>query len=181
MKIAFDIDGCINDYLKHLTELLIKEYNIENVNQNTYNILEQIGISTLEEQKAFYKKHQSYFESKKPRKDSVEIINLLKEENDIFIITARNYDESIWTQNWLNKNGIKYDELLINTENKIGACKWKKIDVIVEDNPYNAVCLAEEGIKVLLFDNPYNQNIVHKNIKRCYSWNQIFENIKEMY
>ena len=180
MKIGFDIDGCINNFSEDLIELLKNEYNIENISDSTYNMLESLNIITIEEHRAFYKKHQQYFESRLPKENAQKVINLLGYNNDVFIITARNYDEAIWTERWLNKCGIKYNELIFNAENKVGACKWKKIDIMVEDNPINALALAKEGIKVLLFDCNYNKDVEHENIIRCYNWNEIFKYIKGM-
>ena len=45
---------------------------------------------------------------------------------------------------------------------------------MIEDNPDNAMILAENGIKVILFDRLYNQNINHENIIRCRNWNEIW-------
>ena len=180
MKIGFDIDGCINNFSEDLIELLQNEYNIKDINDTTYNMLEQLNIITLDEQKEFYKKHQDYFESRLPKENSQKIINLLGYDNDAFIITARNYNEATWTERWLNKHGIRYNELIMNAENKVGACKWKKIKVMVEDNPDNALALAKEDIKVLLFDTNYNKDVEHENITRCYNWNEIFKYIKGM-
>lgn len=46
---------------------------------------------------------------------------------------------------------------------------------MIEDKGDTALYLAENGIRVLLFDAPYNQDISHKNIVRVFSWNEIFD------
>ena len=62
---------------------------------------------------------------------------------------------------------------------KLSYCKRISADVMIEDNVKTALYLAENGIRVLLFDAPYNQGILHQNIVRVFSWEEIFELIKE--
>ena len=51
---------------------------------------------------------------------------------------------------------------------------------MIDDKPEVALHLAENGIKVLLFDTRYNQKIEHDNVVRVYNWIDIYEKIKEL-
>ncbi len=56
---------------------------------------------------------------------------------------------------------------------KLLACHKLNVDIMIEDKPEVALKLANNGIRVLLFDCPYNQDIFHDNITRVYTWKQI--------
>ena len=49
----------------------------------------------------------------------------------------------------------------------------------LEDNPSNAMQLANEGMKVLLIDTNYNKEIEHENIVRVNNWIDIHGFIQE--
>ena len=49
---------------------------------------------------------------------------------------------------------------------------------MIDDNPKVSKYLADNGVKVLLFDAPYNKNLRHPNIKRVYSWDEIAKAIE---
>ena len=79
---------------------------------------------------------------------------------------------------WFKANNLYYDELIFSTTNKLGNCREKNIDVMVEDSPRNIKQLAE-FLPVICFDTRYNRDCEGKNIIRCYSFYDIYEKIKE--
>ena len=46
---------------------------------------------------------------------------------------------------------------------------------MIDDNPEVALFLAKNGVKVLLFDAPYNQNVIHPDITRVLDWKEIYD------
>lgn len=177
LRIGVDIDGCLNYFGEELEKYLVEHYNLDLSKDYKYNLLEAVGIITKEQQNQFWRTTEHEFENIDSQKGCSKYLNDLKQKNTVIIITARGYDYSILTCNWLKKKEINYDEILFNTENKIDACKWKNIDVMIEDNPNNALAVAEGGIKVLLMNNKYNKNIEHKNIIRCNDWLDIYNKL----
>ena len=77
-----------------------------------------------EELKYFLKDIQESITNKaKPRENAVEVINKLKNDgNEIIIITARDSefhdDPYKYSKDWLDKNNIYYDKLVVNARNK---------------------------------------------------------------
>lgn len=178
LRIGVDIDGCLNYFGEELEKYLIEHYNLNpNKEDYGYKLLEAVGIVTYEQQNQFWRNTEHEFENINSQKDCKKYLDDLKQRNTIIIITARGYDCSILTCNWLKKNELNYDEILFNSGNKVDACKWKNIDVMIEDNPDNALALAENGFKVLLVDNKYNKKIQHKNITRCENWLDIYNKL----
>lgn len=62
---------------------------------------------------------------------------------------------------------------LLGTSKKTEFAKLLKCDLFIEDHPEEIKRMANSGIRTLLMDNPYNQNITHKNIVRVNDWYEI--------
>ncbi len=63
---------------------------------------------------------------------------------------------------------------------KFNGCRRYDVKVMIDGRPNVALFLAENGIKVLLFDAPYNKDVVHQNIVRVADWEDIYRKIGEM-
>ena len=82
--------------------------------------------------------------------------------------------------NWLNENGFEeVDVYLLGSDYKIQKAKELECHIFIEDNPSNAMQLANEGMKVLLIDTNYNKEIDHENIVRVNNWIDIHGFIQE--
>ena len=189
MKIGIDIDGVLTDYFKFIVTYGIKfcyENNINyKISEEKYYEGELLNI-TDEEIEMFWNKYLEFYGSRYPvRQYASEVIKKLKENNEIYIITARNEEGlpedkiglmKTFTQNWLKDNNIVYDSLAFVSGNKVEYCLKNNIDIIVEDSPRNIAKLSQH-LKVLCFDAPYNKAVNDKNVTRVYSWYDILKKI----
>lgn len=79
--------------------------------------------------------------------------------NEIYIITGRKKTQvpNIMeiTENWLKKNEIEVDGIFTSAygETKADVCRREKIDIMIDDNPYNYKMVVGNGGKCLLFDD----------------------------
>lgn len=114
-----------------------------------------------------------------PREGAVETIKKLRKDgHKIFIVTARDSeyheDPYLLSKNWLDKNNIEYDKLIVNARNKAPVCKNENIDVFIDDQLGNCLKVAETGIKVIRFGDGY------KNIIGINNWNEIYRFLGEL-
>lgn len=189
MRIGIDIDGVLTDLARFVSDYGIKfchENNIEyKIKDDSYYESEALGIS-LENAEKFWNKYLPYYATEyEPRKFASEVIKKLKENNEIYIITARN-EEGLpkevygkmqeFVKEWLEKNHIEYDKLIFTVGSKLPYCLENNIDIMVEDSPRNLTEISTK-IPVLCFDNPYNKNVEGENITRVYSWYDILHKI----
>lgn len=189
MRIGIDIDGVLTDLARFVSDYGIKfchENSIEyKIKDDSYYESEALGIS-LENAEKFWNKYLPYYATEyEPRKFASEVIKKLKENNEIYIITARN-EEGLpkevygkmqeFVKEWLEKNNIEYDKLIFTVGSKLPYCLENNIDIMVEDSPRNLTEISTK-IPVLCFDNPYNKNIEGENITRVYSWYDILHKI----
>ena len=134
MRIGIDIDDTLTDvkdelieagekYARSLGKDIKVDKNFEDKNNNG-NKWQEMFQFNYEELKYFLKDIQESITNKaKPRENVVDVINKLKNDgNEIIIITARDsefHDNPYkYSKDWLDKNNIYYDKLVVNARNK---------------------------------------------------------------
>lgn len=109
--------------------------------------------------------------------DAVEFLSKLHDEgNEIVIITARHSgeynDPYDITFNYLNKNNIPFDKIIVGALDKAKVCKDENIDLFIDDSITNCKKVIESGIDTLLFNARFNSE---SDLKRVYSWKDVYD------
>lgn len=192
MRIGIDIDGVLVDIERFIVDYGIQfcyENNIDyHIVVGEYDESKSLGL-TKQQTELFWNQYLPYYcTSYYIRNHAKEVIDLLKKEHEIYIITARNEDglpkeeygqmQSL-VEMYLENNQIEYNQLIFTKGSKLPYCMENKIDVMVEDSPFNVPDIATE-IPVLCFDNSYNRKCEGDNITRVYSWYDVLSKIKKM-
>lgn len=186
MKIGIDLDNVLADFSRSWLLYHNKKYdtNFSKENVKTYNMEEMFGNdykTMVRRIKSFYR--TKLFSNLNVIEGSRKTIKYLQESHKLFIITSRPSWTEMVTRKWVYSNyQNSFQEILIsdqfgnkkNTRTKIDICKDKNIDIMVEDAPSYTKEVSEGGIKVILLDQPWNQDVsMNKYIKRAYSWEEI--------
>lgn len=135
--------------------------------------------------KFWYKHFERVLREATPKQYVAETIKKLKEEgNNIYIITARYEQDGIesvegLTEEWLKKNKIEYDRLLINSSDKLKIAREYNIDVFIDDCFKFCKEINDAGIKSYMFVGTTNNNIETGEVEKVYSWPQVYFKIKE--
>ena len=194
MKIGIDIDNTITEVQDELNKAAY-EYaiklgkNIKNA-ENPFEDIKNNGDTykkkfqfSYDELKYFLKNIQEEITNKaKPRENAVETINRLRKDgHKIIIITARDSefheDPYLLSKNWLDKNNIEYDKLIVNAREKGTICKNENIDLFIDDQLNNCLDVSKEGIRVIRMSNENSNN---RNIVDLNNWSKIYEFIGEL-
>lgn len=194
MNIGIDIDDTISNtfetFLPYMKKFVERDLNRKlDLNLSSkidyYNIIEKYGISE-EEARAFWVNYfVSIIENVVPKKSAVEVINKIKEKgHKIFLITAR-FDDGIVdvraiTEKWLESNNIMYDKLIINSHNKLEIAKQENISLFIDDSIRNCEMLSSGNIKTYMFSTENNSYYENEKIEKVTSWDEFYENIKEV-
>lgn len=106
--------------------------------------------------------------------DAKKYVNKLKADgHHIRIITSRfvqKWQNSIVmkdTSNWLDEQGIKYDDIVF-TEKKTDI----RADIYIDDSPKNILAFQECNANYIIFDMGYNRNLEGT---RVHSWAEAYE------
>lgn len=194
MKIGIDIDNTLTEVQEELNKAAF-EYAISLGKKidNYDNPMEDIKNNgdtyrkkfqfTYEELKYFLKNIQENITNNAiPRENAKEVIDKLKKDrNEIYIITARDSefhdDPYKLSKDWLDKNEIYYDKLIVNAREKSSVCEKEKIDLFIDDQLNNCLSVQNAGIQtIMITDKTYN----YDKIKQLKDWNEIYNYINEM-
>jgi uncharacterized HAD superfamily protein len=183
MKIAIDLDEVTVDLLKEVNEYYNNKHDTDFKlsDFHNYDWWEIWGIPLDDAVNEFY----SFMESPESRKiqpiyGAIESIEKLRSQNDVVIITARQNEIKEMTLEWVQEYipGLEKHTYFTNHLSRISKHVKKSeialelnVDLLIDDQLRNAYDCAENGIKVLLYNQPWNQNLqLNKNITRVYSW-----------
>ena len=191
MKIGIDIDDTLSNikeqiniqafnYALKLNKSVSfyngKIFNYENLYRNIYKLDDneiKYFISNI---------HEEITNMAVPREGAIEVIQKLKNEShQIYIITSRSFkyhnDPYMLSKKWLDKNGIKYDKLIVNADNKLDICKNENIDIFIDDLVKNCVLLKDNGIYAINI-NDYDEK--NNEIFYADNWYKIYEIIYQL-
>ena len=182
MKIGIDIDGVLTDIeqwqLDYGSKFFYEKYGLGIKNYKGYETNEIFDVDIKLDDEFWSKYFRDYLINVEARKFANEVIDKLKEENEIYIITARgsflSHSSDVMTMeenrnivlNRLKKNEIHYDNIIFSPEDKLDICKQNKIDLMIEDKPKNINTISSE-IPVICYNSNYNEQCNGKNIYRC--------------
>lgn len=193
MRIGIDIDDTLTDIKEELEAAALhyakelgketKEVDDTEDKEKNRNSWQQRYHFTYEELKYFLKDIQEGITQKaKPREGVVETIKKLRKEgNEIYIVTARcsefHEDPYQLSKDWLEKNEIEYDKLIVNAREKASVCKQEKIELFIDDQLENCRKVAREGIKVIRVTKEKEQ---YGTIMNKTDWKEISDTIYSM-
>ena len=195
MIIGIDIDDTITDtyevmmnYAQEYTiEVLKHEPLINETNSCTNHLYVQYlhtwkNGEDLEFLKEYYEK---IITEVRPKTLALKYLNKLHEQgHKIVLITARwetDYTDIVGlTKEWLERNNVPYDKLIVNAENKAIAAKQENIDIFIDDSFKNCQMVSDLGIKSYLMDTRTNRELLDNRIKRIYSWPHFYDIFEKM-
>ena len=188
MKIGIDLDDTLSQTMEVLMKFHNDTYgtNLEMKDVTTSDLWKVWNGTLAEAVKKIHDFHiSSYGSNLLPLNGAKEILERLKKNNELYIITARNDDIRKDTEEWVEKNfpGIFTKVYFTNhflqnststTKKKI--CDDLGIDIFIDDNLPNILDCSESNRKTYLIDYPWNQtDKLPEGAKRVYSWKEIGE------
>ncbi len=192
MKIGIDIDDTLTDINEELENAALEYANqlgkkvkdvTDLVDKNDGNIYEVKYGFSYEELKYFLKDIQESIIGKAiPRENAKETITKLKKVGyEIYIITARDSefhdDPYTLSKEWLDKNNIEYDKLIVNARDKAQICQEEKIDLFIDDKVSNCLDVSNIGVIAIRIANDTNK---YDNFVTLKDWNSIYEYITKI-
>ncbi|MCK4997536.1 hypothetical protein KAS08_04475 [Candidatus Pacearchaeota archaeon] len=184
MRIAIDVDEVLTDSNSKLIAFHNEKYgsNLTYEKFNTFDLNKTLGGDIVQKESEFL--NSDYVNEIIPLEGSIKSVEILNKNNELFILTSRRDGWQERTNQWLEKYfGEVFEEIIFSKVlniSKGNICLDKKFDLLIEDSPTFSFDAAELGIKVLLLNKPWNQNIFHENIFRCKNWEEIINKIEEL-
>jgi 5'(3')-deoxyribonucleotidase len=189
MKIGIDLDDVLSESTAALIEFHNNTYGTNYKMSDLKNYVWEVWSDTLNKSIEKIEKFNrtAYLKNIKPIPRVRKILEKIKKNNELYIITGRADDITKETEEWVKKyypnifskifftNQFSLDA--ISTTKKI-MCNNLDLDILVEDNLENAIECSAPNRKIYLLDYPWNQTEkLPEGIKRVNSWKEIGENI----
>lgn len=188
---VFDLDDTLSNLKEAIMPVMIGKsgINIHWSEWKAHNIDKTYGLTTRQ----FFDMIVEYeiFENSIPLEGAIEVVNQFKENGyNIVIVTARGWHErgKEVSENWLQKNGIKFDEVFVTglNQNKTEVLEHlNTVDFVVDDRYKNCLDFLMSGKvnRTFLVDSPWNraEHQKHPKIDRISNLEQIREILYESY
>ncbi len=151
-------------------------------NIDAYEFTEMMGWPSEMKGQFFADKLEHIMDNAEIKENAKEVINKLHDEgNKIVFISFRKgkyiKDPYLLTKNWLDRNGVHYDKIYVDTGSKVDECISENVNLFIDDKESHCEDVASAGIDVLLFTNAYNHD--EKRFRRVDNWNQVYDYVKE--
>ncbi|MEK6886570.1 MAG: hypothetical protein AABW88_01940 [Nanoarchaeota archaeon] len=196
MKIAIDIDEVLSPFVPAMLKWHNQAYNRADkpTDFNSYIFEEHWGITREEciKRIKLFTSTPDFHQNIKPFEECFDVLNYLKQEHELYVLTSRQKELTDETKRWINKHFSStfkdiYFSNELNPENisntKGYLCREKGIELMIDDNYKFAIDCAERGIKVILLDRNgeygWSKGELKPNIVRVQSWNEIYKEIKK--
>ena len=186
MRIGIDVDGTLTNLVDSVIAFG-QEYELENnlpsgvKNPNT-DFYELAFTWGQEVGKKFWADNFSKINDISPRPLVRKYLEKLREKgHEIFIITARTYEEFSdpvkFTKKWLDKHKIPYDKVIANASNKGKVCKENNVEIFLDDLPKNCDSTSSVGVKTFMMHNITSANYINPNVKIIYSFVEFYKEV----
>lgn len=183
MNIGIDIDDTIVNTYEIFVALISMKYGLDYKKILSQNINYPELENNLENYDKIRKDIFSILVKSVILKDDViKVLSKLKNEgHKIIFITARNFDEYYdpygITYEYLTKNNVPFDKLIVNAMEKDVVCKNENIDIFIDDNTKHCSKVSNCGIKTIQFNTCFQPSV--NGIKLVSNWNEIYDLIKD--
>lgn len=193
MNFGIDIDDTISNtyetmlpYLEnYMKNVLNKEFNNVPSKIDYYKLEKRYGITHEEEEEFWLNNFVEIIENVIPKKSSLDVLKEIKENgHKLILITARfeNLRANIVevTKKWLKENGIEFDKLIVDSQNKLEIAQKENIDIFFDDSIRNCEMVSSGNIKTFMIKTQNNEFYENEKIIKVNSWDEFYEKIKEV-
>lgn len=194
MKIVFDLDGVLVDFVRGFTTLANKTYGTPIYGTNEQKEWEKFDELSSAQVGAVWKQvdaSSNFWLNLPPLADTVELgeVGALTSFDDVYFVTSRGavpgtkHQTDLWLKYYLS--GWNDNRSVVLCKDKAAFCNAIRVDAILEDRPKNALWVLYQCPKtrVYLIDRPYNRLTPeawaavdeHHKIKRVQTVHQFLE------
>ena len=185
MRIGIDMDDTICDTWNYLIPYISDYFHI-NINdlKNSNKVYYEACNCTFLEYCNFFRQNSMSYALNYPLKNNAkEVLKKLKQDgHTIIFITARStngYDDPYKVSaEYLIKNEIPFDKLIVNAIKKEEVCVAEGIDLFIDDSVDNCTKVAKQNINVLLFAARHNKDCFKFN--KVLDWLEIYNKIERI-
>lgn len=188
MKIAVDVDGVLLDIITPYTKLYNQQFNASFKKEDVKKWEFYLDWNLTEEEafKIFYKIYNNAISVSLIDRQAPKYLQLLNQEHDIDIVSARSFKFKSQLKEKLEQcgitKGIHYKRLVLVESKPYDLKLQYKYDIYVDDNPHLVEPIKNnERPILLLFDQPWNlDSVCNEKAIRVKNWEEVYDQIKNL-
>ncbi len=167
MRIAIDIDSTLHHYWDCLSDAALRRFGIDLPYEQQFTW----GITRLRDEQLALCIEETHSEevilASEPYPGAVETVSHWHAQGHFIHITShRSTGAHDATARWLDKIGLRYDDLHCSYD-KVARCAELAIDVLIDDSPVNIARAIEHGIVPATISHPWNQDVCEEEDVVC--------------
>ena len=200
MRLGVDLDDvvavCAVPYLRRFAE----EYQVELPDESElgWHILDRYDDRVPPTERDRFRERiyaGTFFSELEPYENcSLALDRIVAAGHEVHFITARAERRRIVTETWLREKGLLHYAKTVrlkprgdfrpdaprgryaplsSASYKVRVARELQLDVFCEDDVTISLSLADAGVRVLLFDHAWNQDVRHERITRVSGWSEV--------
>lgn len=179
MRIGIDIDGVISDFVSEFNKIILNKYNYPLIDSEIY-LHDLYLVLGVKQEECIELIEKTIEKDLNLVKDAKQVLDIIKKQNEIYILTARSIKFKETTIDWLKRKSIPYNKILFLNEGEKYSC-IENFDIIIEDCLKDAINWRKKVKNVIIFDRPWNKTLdVKKQLIRVKNWVEILKKIEEI-
>lgn len=178
MKIGFDLDGCVIQFMPVMLDILKQRYGLSYTQEQvtSFTLEDCLGITEKIKEDIVDRTIRGSMKCK-PYEGAIEFINeyYRRSKHVVTFISGRRSEFRIVTFNWLDQwfPHIPYELILAGKADKGQIAKNSGIHVFIEDYFDGVLDLARNGIFVFMPVRPWNRDVKLPNVISFHEWKDI--------
>ena len=173
-RVLLDLDGTVAQNAGR--QLAARQFGIT-INEEDYgeSLSQLLGLTDQQFWAWWHENQEEIYRLARPIAGAADVLQALKGAGAyIAVVTARRSSARQVTEEWLANNGIAYDHMEMDADNKVTIASRLRLNVGFEDDPYHALPLADL-LPMALMDNFKNRGrtIDHPAVYRMAGWQEV--------
>lgn len=182
MRIGIDIDDTICNSWENIIRVVCDDFNLDyDEVLNSKKVYNEIITLKNDEYLDYAKKFRFLLKNPSLKDNVKEVLDELSLDNEIIFLTARSdycYGDAYqFCKEFLDKNDIYYDKIIVNALDKGKVCDEEEIDIFIDDSRDNCCGVSKIGIRVIMFENYFNAEC--NLYEKVSDWGEILNVVKE--
>ncbi|MGE5676193.1 MAG: 5' nucleotidase, NT5C type [Mycobacterium leprae] len=173
-RVLLDLDGTVAQNAGR--RIAAREFGITLTEEQYAQRLPELLGLTDEQFWAWWHEHQEeIYDQADLLPGAAETVRWLKESGAyIVVVTARRGTSEAVTRKWLHRYQIPYDQMVFGADDKVAVAKELGLNLGFEDDPNNALALAE-WLPMILIENFKNRHeeVAHPGLYRVADWSEV--------
>lgn len=173
LRILLDLDGTVAQNAGR--KIAAEHFGVNLDEESGLSLPERLGLTVEEFWAWWHTNQEEIYERAVPLPGAAAVLRSLKQAGaTIVVVTARRSDAQAVTCSWLARHDFPWDEMILNADDKVSIAQEQKLNLGFEDDPANAIPLADLMPMVLVGGHKNrSQAIEHPQIYRVSGWDEV--------